>query len=124
MAILFAAATGAENKPFKPTEQWKTTFNDKGHKKTERLASYVVLLTMIDHGDVFAWRVDECRNKEDAITKLAMRYANPEKYNVKGAWKLYDTDFQLTPDTINNLRDCLPDEKNRRRQERLEGNFK
>lgn len=108
----------------KPTEQWRVSFNEKGHKKTERLASYVVLLTMVDQGEVLAWRVDECRNKEDAITKLAMRCANPEKYNVKGAWKLYDTDFQLTADTINNLRDCLPEEKNRRLQERLEGNLK
>lgn len=109
----------------KNTEQWRTRVDDKGKTKTERLSSYAILLTMIDEGDVIAWRVDACRNKEDAITKLAMKCANPEKYNVKAAVKLYDIDFQNeTEDMIMSLKNYLPAEKIRRLQERLEGNWK
>ena len=103
------------------TEQWVTRLNDKGQNRIQRAFSYVVVLTRIEDDDVQAWRVDYCRNKDEALEKLAKECEHPERYNVKGVWKLYDSVFEAKTEYNNCLKSYLPEEKAKRMQERMEG---
>lgn len=104
------------------TEQWVTFFDANGHKKTERRGSYVVVLTRIDNDDVQAWRLDGCRNKQEAIERLALSCEYPEHYRVKGAWKLYDSDFDAEAEGMT-LKDYIPEEKEKRLDKLVGGIF-
>ena len=71
-------------------EQIAVVTKENGCVKHVKMYSYVAVLCEPDGEQVCAVRVDAFERKEDAARYIKEKFPG---WNLKGVWKLYDTDF-------------------------------